>query len=372
MRYSLYLAGFCSYASISILFPILPLYAVMVGATDAEVGMIVAANSFVAAALMIPFGGLSDRIGRTAPLICGILIYVIAPVFYVMSRDVTQLILVRLLHGVASASFIPAVHALSVDLDAERNGEAIGKISASTQFGFFAGPAIGGILKSALGFDIAFLSCSFLSAIGLVMVLVFLSTAGGHHGIRSQPEEESGFGLIGMTIFVILSTPFFTMFSTNAITSFLPLYARDFGITDREVGMILSSLFLGSSLLRAPSGRLSDIIGRRPVIVSGLMIAGVGIFLISVSGSFSEFLLASVLFGFGTGLVSPVGYALISDIFPSGKRGTALGAGSSFSQLGLAAGASSMGFIAGFTGLSGIFILCSIILLMVSFLMLKS
>ena len=61
---TLYIVAFVGFTGFSFLFPVIPLYAAELGADVAEVGVIAAMNAYVAAFLLIPFGLLSDRLGR--------------------------------------------------------------------------------------------------------------------------------------------------------------------------------------------------------------------------------------------------------------------------------------------------------------------
>ncbi len=105
--------------------------------------------SYVAALTTIPFGLLSDRMGRRTLLIAGLIIFVITPLLYPFASDPYQLIFVRAVHGLSSTTFTPAAIALVIDTTPpEKRGEALGWYTTANQAGFVVGPALGGFLES--------------------------------------------------------------------------------------------------------------------------------------------------------------------------------------------------------------------------------
>src|SRR4030042_1045195 len=141
-------------------FTLITLYAAGLGATVAEVGVIVATISYVTAFLLIPFGMLSDRFGRHKLLVGGLTVFTLAPLLYPLANNPEQLIWVRAIHGFAAAAFLPTAIALVIDLTPEaKRGAAIGWYSASLQLGLMAGAITRGFFAGHLGFDAAFFVC---------------------------------------------------------------------------------------------------------------------------------------------------------------------------------------------------------------------
>jgi len=335
----LYVLGFCSYISFTLLFPVMPQYATEFGASVFQVGLVVGIYSYITAVTMIPFGMLSDRIGRRTPLIAGLIIYILSPLLYPLVSDVSTLMVVRVVHGLASAAFIPVAHALVVDISPpHRIGEAMGWYTASTQLSFVIGPIAGGFLLNYFGFNATFYACS-------------EEAVTSPWGWLRQRRALGG-----------LLTPFFITLGSGTIIAFMPLYGEGFGIETGRVGVIITIIYASSLLLRAPAGRLSDRIGRTPVILSGLLISAVALAWISFAASFPWLVVAGIFFGLGMGLAIPASFALVADLSPVGERGLSMGTASSFLQLGVAVGATAMGGVAGAMGLGTMFKICALIL----------
>lgn len=74
------------------------------------------------------------------------------------------------------------------------------------------------------------------------------------------------------------------------------------------------------------AGRLSDIVGRRAVVVAGLALFAIGSAFIPFTTSLGPFLVWRVVTAIGGGAVVPVALAAVADVYPEGHRGRALGA----------------------------------------------
>ena len=110
------LCVFSSTLGIGIVSPLLPLYIRDMGASGIWLGIIVA-SYFISNSVAVPIAGrLSDRRGRKYFLVIGLLAYSIISVGYVWADNVTQLTLIRLVHGVAGAVTIPIAMAYIGDL----------------------------------------------------------------------------------------------------------------------------------------------------------------------------------------------------------------------------------------------------------------
>ncbi len=359
--FSLYITAFFAYASFSILFPVIPLFAQEIGASKFEIGLVVAAISYVAAFFMIPFGAISDRVGRKIFIFLGLILFTLAPIFYTIVVSTFELALIRILHGIALAIFIPVANALVVDIaEPDKVGESLGWLSAFTMLGFVLGPTLGGFLTDSYGFNASFYACSILPFFGLVFVFICLRECED----QTIKAGETYYGWLRNFIVIgALLSPLFATWGSSTISSFVPLYAKEFGIATTSIGIMITALYLGSALFRIPSGMISDRIGRRPVIISGLTTCAVAVFLVPLFTTFYTLSAVTILFGLGMGLTVPAGFALLADAIPARSRGLAMGFANSFLQAGLALGATSMGFVLEGHGFTLMFQSCALIIL---------
>jgi len=368
---TLYIVAFVGFAGFSFLFPVIPLYAAELGATVAEVGLIVATISYVTAFLLIPFGILSDKFGRHNLLVGGLAIFTAAPLLYPLASNPEQLILVRAVHGLAAAAFLPAAIALVVDLTPEANrGEAIGWYTASLQLGLMAGPITGGFLAGYFDFDAAFYGCSAVSLLGLVVIFCRLGAL-AQRPTALPGRASSSWGWLGHPLVIaVLLAPMFIAVGSGTIASYIPLYGRGFGITEADAGSIITAVYASSALLRAPAGRLADRMDRKLLLIGGLAVSAVAVSLFSFFRGLTQFIIIGVIFGVGMGIAMPASLAMAADFSPVEGRGLSMSIPTCFFQVGLAAGPTTMGFVAERSDFETMFLACAASLALGLFIML--
>ena len=86
-------------------------------------------------------------------------------------------------------------------------------------------------------------------------------------------------------------------------------------------GVVLALAAVGTAATLQLSGRLVDSVGRRPVVIAGLVITAIGLGLIGQSGSLAVLLVLSVLSGVGSGLVNPGQQATVADVIGNERSG---------------------------------------------------
>ncbi|SFS32881.1 Major Facilitator Superfamily protein [Halostagnicola kamekurae] len=141
------------------------------------------------ALLQYPMGALSDRIGRTAPVVAGSLCYGVAILGVYVAPTVPLAAFAMVIVGVLGALVSPATMALVTDLAADgERGVAMGGFNLAGSLGFLGGFLIGGSVATAYGYGLAFLVVGGLEiAIAIVTVPVFLRLSlGGHKHVREN------------------------------------------------------------------------------------------------------------------------------------------------------------------------------------------
>lgn len=360
---TLCLASFLGSVSFSVLLPVLPYYAQEMGASPSQVGLIIAIYSYITAIFLVPFGMLADKIGSRRMLIAGLLLYTLTPLLYHPANNLTQLGFVRAAHGLACAVFLPAASALTIQsVPSERWGEALGWLTMATQSSLVVGPVLGGLLLNHWGFQAAFYSCSIIPLAGLFFVLLRLRTI---QPASAEIRVRGSFTWLKQpAVFAGLITPLFFTIGSGTLFTFMPLHSQALGISETMAGIIIATLYLGSTLLRVPGGKLSDKIGRKPVILLGLALASTTMLLISFTGSLPGLITLAIFYGIGMGAAMPAAYALVADLTPSEMMGLSMGMTSSFLYCGLALGPTIMGVVAAMSNYSTMFRACSLSLLL--------
>ena len=104
-----------------------------------------------------------------------------------------------------------------------------------------------------------------------------------------------------------------------------PLYFASHGLELNRIAILVAVYPLVWGILQLATGWASDVLGRKPLIVSGMVLQGVAISLTAAFDSFSVWIVTMSMLGFGTALVYPTLLAAIGDAVPAIDRATALG-----------------------------------------------
>jgi MFS family permease len=356
----IYLIGFFEFCSQSVLIPVIPLYSSGLSASISEIGVIVALLSYGTALFMIPFGLLSDRVGRRTLLVIGLIISAICPFLYSFTTTITQLSLLRALHGIGLAAQIPVTIAAVLDLSpANQRGKALGWYTTATQSGLMVGPVIGGYLLNSLSFSAVFITSSIFSVAGLIIVL-----------LRSREIPQRKVDTIGgsltfnwlkqKALYGAILTPFAISLGLGTVNAYMPIYCKGFDISVIGAGLIITLAYASSAMLRVFAGSVSDKIGRKPMILTGLALSAIMIGLIANFNTLISLSIVAFCFGIGMGIVQPSSMALTADLASDKSRGLAIGMFTSLYQFGSAVGPTVMGAVAASSNLQLMFLTCGI------------
>src|SRR3989304_7122235 len=165
--------GFLTYFSYSLArFPVIPLYAQSLGIGPEALGFLVAASTITGIPGKFISGGLSDIYGRRRLLILGSLVFAILPFTYFLAKSYWSLLIIRFLHGSATAILGPVANATVADLaKSSERGLKIGTFGTATKIGTTLGPWLCGILLSWKGFMFPFMVSGVAGTLGLLLAL---------------------------------------------------------------------------------------------------------------------------------------------------------------------------------------------------------
>ena len=135
---------------------------------------------------------------------------------------------------------------------------------------------------------------------------------------------------------IICFALFFFMISFNMILPELNDFISNLG-GENQKGLIISLFTISAALSRPFSGKLSDIIGRKKVMIVGVTVAFLVTLVYPLTGLVS-FLMLRFLHGFSAGFLPTGATALVTDILPADKRGVGMGIWGTFISVGIGAG----------------------------------
>jgi len=161
------------------LFLILPVFALFAeqlpGATPLLTGLAVGVYGLTQAILQIPFGLLSDRIGRKPVIFGGLLLFALGSVIAASAQDVWMVILGRAVQG--SGAIAAAVMALAADLTREENRtKAMATIGMTIGTSFMVAMMAGPVLGRLIGVSGIFWLTAVLALLGIALVALVVPT----------------------------------------------------------------------------------------------------------------------------------------------------------------------------------------------------
>jgi MFS family permease len=118
---------------------------------------------------------------------------------------------------------------------------------------------------------------------------------------------------------------FLTQLGFGSIVPVVPLYAREFGVSQWAIGLTIAVYGLARFLVSVPTGQLADRLGRRWSLVLGEVVTAVGNLLCGLSTTYEQFLLFRFIAGAGSAMVLTSGQISLADVATSANRGRVMG-----------------------------------------------
>ncbi|OYV74113.1 MAG: MFS transporter [Gemmatimonadetes bacterium 21-71-4] len=321
------LVSFFTDVSSEMIYPLLPLFLTMtLGASAAFVGAIEGTAESISALLKLASGWWSDRVGARKPFV--LVGYVIASVtrpLIAIAQSATQVLAIRVGDRVGKGLRNSPRDALIADsVDPSIRGRAYGFQRAWDNAGAMVGPLVAfGLLQwEGLTMRHVFWLALVPGAIAVAVVI---------WGVREVPKRVASSGApldlsqpMGGRFWAFMAVIFvFTL--GNSTDAFLLLRARQLGVPISLMPIIWALLNGVKTVTNTPGGALSDRIGRKPTLVIGwLFYAAVYLAFAHASRQWHAWALFAVYglyFGFSEGAER----ALVSDVVPAERRGTAFG-----------------------------------------------
>jgi len=302
--------------------PELPHYLAEMGGAQYK-GLIIALFTLTAG-LSRPFSGkLADTVGRLPVMFIGAFACVFCSLLYPQLHFVAGFLMLRFLHGF-STGFKPTGSAAYVAdiVPTARLGEAMGMLGISLSIGSSAFPPLGSWLVQVFSINVLFYVSAGL-ALGSVIILLNLKET-------LQPRQPFRWALLKVSrddIFDPLALPaavmmFCCYFSYGAILTLVPDLSDHLGVANR--GVFFTLFTLASISTRFFAGKLSDTLGRVPVLEASALLIGIAMLVFANIHSPNGLYLASVLFGLGNGIFSPAINAWTIDLGDPLRKGRAL------------------------------------------------
>lgn len=304
--------------------PVLPQFARGFGVGFTAASAIISAFALMRL-LFAPFSGaLVQRLGERWVYLSGLGIVAVSTGLCAFSQTYWQLLVLRSLGGIGSTMFTVSSLALVIRLSPfHQRGRVSGLWSSSFLIGSISGPMVGGAL-AGLGLRMPFLI--YAAALLVACAIVYVSLRNSHLAApetgERTPELTFRQGLAEPAYPAMLWSNFANGAAVFGVRmAFVPLIVVE--TLDQSPGMAgvaLTAFAVGNVLVLFQSGRLSDRFGRRPFLIAGALVCGLGTAGLGFAPDLPWLLVASVVAGIGSGMLTPTQQAALADVVGSKAR----------------------------------------------------
>ncbi len=336
------------------LFLVLPVISVFAleleGSTPLLVGIVVGGYALTQAIFQVPFGAMSDKIGRKPTLLVGLLIFLVGSIICAYSTDIYTLMVGRFLQGAGAIGSVIA--AMISDLvPEETRGKAMAIMGASIAVSFALAMGLGPVLGAKFGVEFLFI----LTAVFALLAIVLLFTK-----VPTPPKIKHVYHATSKTSDILKDPNLLNMIIINAMQKGL-----------MTVAFVLIPIILTSD---AFAWQKSDLyMAYMPAMVFGLVAMGPAavfgekynkpkeIFLLSIAlfiGSFlimgltdssTLFIIGVVMFFIAFNMMEPLVQSMITKFAKVHQKGAALGIANSVAYFSTFIGGTSAGLLLGFS-----------------------
>jgi DHA1 family multidrug resistance protein-like MFS transporter len=359
---SIYIPAFFVMTGMSIVSPILSLYAKSFDVSYTLATLAISIYAIGRLCTNLPVGVLGDRIGRRPVLLAGAFILTVSAFLCAYAGSFWELVLYRLLQGVGSSMWQTMRATMLQDiLQPEERGRILGYFQAFVLIGSSAGPTIGGVVAETWGIRAPFYAYGLggLASFVLSYLLIAEPERVRHHQ-TDQPREAHGYSwaVVGRLLknvnFAAACIATFTTFfmRTGLRSTLIPLYGDgELQLTTAEIGYAISFSTFTNLFITIPIGYALDRFGRKAILVPSLLASAMVAVLFPFTTDFLQLAVVCVLLGLSTGGGGQAPLALASDATMHEPHGLSMGLYRVFGDIGFIIGPLMVGVLADAYGL---------------------
>jgi MFS family permease len=311
----------------NILGPVVALYARdYVGATAAEVGLIVSIFSSTSLPSKLLTGVYSRGIGILYIPVAGILVSTLCPIGMILFPSSGMLMVFRAIQGFCNAMIWPSTLTMvALMVKDQRRDQAISRYTSAISIGMFAGPLVGSLSISIMGMRNTFLLSAGVSMISFLLGLMLLRFR--TRIVTTLNDNEENGKLAGSFSHVVTSRSFWSAASVLIGLSFVfgilqaygTLHAKDiYQVPDAEIALVFFGYNGVAMIARILLGRLLAITTKERILGFSLVNLAIMLFLLVSNSSFPLFTLWFSLLGVSHGVIFPVGAMVLAEQLPRG------------------------------------------------------
>lgn len=347
-----------------LIMPVLSLYAEgLTGSTPALVGLAIGIYGMSQALLQIPFGLLSDRIGRKKIIVFGLLLFCAGSVIAALSTSMKWIIIGRAVQG--SGAIAGPIMALVADLTQEvHRTKAMALIGASIGVSFGVAIAAGPVIAHWIGLHGIFWLIAGLSLLAILVIIFLVPNPLVSKKHRDAEIVAGSFGqvLTNLELWRLNYGIFILHALLSASFVVVPLLMRDAGLLAAKHWQVYLPVFAASFAAMIPFVILAEKKRQmKPVFLSAILVIAAAEFgLMQFNMTLAGIVMCLWLFFTGFNLLEATLPSMVSKTAPGDLRGTAMGIYSTAQFLGAGIGGSVGGWCYGHYGAGAVFLMCAI------------
>jgi MFS transporter, DHA1 family, solute carrier family 18 (vesicular amine transporter), member 1/2 len=339
-------ACFTDIVALGVAVPVLPDLGRRLGASPAIIGLLFGSFGATMLVVSMPMGAVSDRIGRRAPILAGLVALAASTLLFAYALTLPGLFAARLVQGAADATTWVVGFALIADLYApEERGRVTGIILGGTSVAYMVGPSIGGWLYELGGIRLPFL---------VVTGMAVLTTAG--FAWLRFPDHRAHRDPVPLGALLrhpaVLTCAAVVLLMASTMTMFEPLFVLylqgALHIGPARVGTVFAAAALANTVFHPMVGRMADRWGARRMAGIGLLASAAALPIVGHTWSYASAIVFCLIQAAGFALVGAPSLTFMADATSEaglGSFGTAYGLYNAVWAVGLLSGPTLGGYL---------------------------
>jgi MFS family permease len=305
-------------------------------------------------------GALADRVGRKPVLVGGWLIGVPVPFLLILAPDWGWVVFANILLGVNQGLTWSTTVLMKIDIVGPRDrGLALGLNEASGYLAVALTAFVTGLIAESAGLRPApfFLGIAIVGlGLGASVLLVRETRDHAHLEADAGPARTGAdphwlrlawrSTVSDRTLSAASQAGLVNNLNDAMAWGLLPIVQAAAGLPIAQIGLLAGAYPATWGVAQVATGALSDRIGRKRLIVAGMLVQALAIASIAATTGFAPWLVAAIALGLGTAMVYPTLLAVVADVAEPRRRGAVTGVYRFWRDIGFAAGAILVGLIA--------------------------
>ncbi len=329
--------------------PVISIFALeLEGSTPLLVGIVVGGYALTQAIFQVPFGAMSDKIGRKPTLLVGLLIFLVGSIMCAYSTDIYTLMIGRFLQGAGAIGSV--ITAMISDLVAEEiRGKAMAIMGASIALSFALAMGLGPVLGAKYGVEFLFI----LTAVFAVLAIILLFTK-----VPTPPKIKHTYHATTKTSDILKDPNLLNMIIINAMQKGLMtiafvlipiiLTSSDFSWQKSDLYMAYLPAMLFGLAAMGPAA----VFGEKHNKPKEIFLLSIALFIASflimgLTMSSTVFVVGVVLFFIAFNMMEPLVQSMITKFAKVHQKGAALGISNSIAYFATFIGGTSAGLLLG-------------------------